>query len=242
LRSGGECALPWCWVDLCFRVGLARVRVRGGIRSVKSIIKEMWFSFHVDPRHSIKSPMHERACMHAHILYHGERQPITFECHTLECKVRSERVKGSAREVRPLNSRRARGCTSGSAAKNISELDTSLIAWSAALVSARACQLPTCACARAAAWALEGHLLRVGHAGIIPPDAHVVAHRLGLCDVPGSAPSGGACAQPAAFGTGLSCLRLFEPAPLPARLRQPGPALSSRAHETTNTLRERACQ
>ena len=126
-----------------------------------------------------------RACSHARpllnsCLYHGERQPITFECHTLECKVRSERVKGSAREVRPLNSRRARGCTSGSAAKNISELDTSLIAWSATLVSARACQLPARARARVASGALEGHLLRVGHAGIIPPDAHVVGHRLGL--------------------------------------------------------------
>jgi hypothetical protein len=40
--------------------------------------------------------------------------------HTLECSVRSERVNGSARVVRPLYSRRARGCTSGRAAKYIS--------------------------------------------------------------------------------------------------------------------------
>jgi len=89
---------------------------------------------------SIPADFHVRPYLES-CVYHGERPPITFDDHTLECKVRSERVKGSAREVRPLNSRRARGCTSGSTAKNISWLDTSLIACTcAARISTRANQ------------------------------------------------------------------------------------------------------
>ena len=49
--------------------------------------------------------------------HHGERHPRTFDDHTLECNVRSERVKGSDLDVRPLCDKqmceRVRSCVDG---------------------------------------------------------------------------------------------------------------------------------
>ena len=49
--------------------------------------------------------------------HHGERHPRTLDDHTLECNVRSERVKGSDLDVRPLRNRqmceRVRLCVHG---------------------------------------------------------------------------------------------------------------------------------
>ena len=68
---------------------------------------------------------------------------MTFDDHTFEGSVKSERVNGSERTERPLNSRRARGCTRGSAAKYISHCITVSIACVDILavvrVHARAC-------------------------------------------------------------------------------------------------------
>jgi hypothetical protein len=107
---------------------------------------------------------------------------MTLDAQTLECSVRSERVNGSARVVRPLYSRRARGCTSGSAAKYISLCVTVSIAWAREWTMVRVGQSSVQAGwrSRSTRWSARGraarHLLRVRHAREVSSDPDVVPH------------------------------------------------------------------